>query len=637
MKKIRFLLSLIALLMAVTLLLSFAACKKNDQEFPEDPDEPPAHTNNEVASYFYGYSLKHQQLFRYDFNAAGRPLGAVAVDWYTLQPCKNLQGSAYDRHYEYDHNGRLIGHEIGGAPLSIEYDELGNPVRSVGFSRVGGIVTVEYTCGEQGDILSERVTQHAPTVAPTASQITVYTYDEDGRLTQEDHHAYFYEENCVSFEILYKGYYHTAIMNWNEKGDVVSLTFSKMSDLSFPGQKFLYEWMYDVDGRCVTSGGNTFDSPWSELTECLTVWDENGRLIEADIDVENGATEPSRVDRRYLLAYDEKGNVKESIMYYLKDGKYTTRFTDEFVDGVRVRSSQDRYGTDESGNEKIFPTFVNEYDAVTGKNVKSSNYSKNELEMEWIAEYDTLGRLVVSVREDYRSEMLYQENRTEYEYGEKEDVVKKKILQISFAMDRYDSLIYEYENDVAVRLLFESESTLDGKRVRTVRDNQLDPKTEATVHRVTKIYEDGILTEEEEMAVDYLSEHEWNETFDKTVYTDGKVSLKVSQKDLDDGRSVTLEKQYENDILILDKTTRKEPGTWREGERVYYTRPTSETFVYYAKDGSFDRREEWEYAYHDNGYRSEVLCQTYDEDGKLKHYKMETYDEAGNLISAATT
>ena len=56
----------------------------------------------------------------------------------------------------------------------------------------------------------------------------------------------------------------------------------------------------------------------------------------------------------------------------------------------------------------------------------------------------------------------------------------------------------------------------------------------------------------------------------------------------------------------------------------------------FEKDGSFDRREEWEYAYHDNGYRSQAICKTYDSEDKLLGCKTETYDEKGNLVSSVT-
>ena len=373
MKKIRFLLSLIALMMVVTLVLSLAACKRDGEKLPEDPDEPPAHINNEVASYFYGYSLKHQQLFRYDFNAAGRPLGAVAVDWYTLQPCKNLQGSAYDRHYEYDHNGRLIGHEIGGAPLSIEYDEVGNPVRSVGFSRVGGIVTVEYTCGEQGDILSERVTQHAPTVAPTASQITVYTYDEDGRLIGENDYAYTYDKDTILFDVWYDGSVRPATVALGENGEILSFQLSMK-------ESFSYDWTYDEDGRCISSRGRTLHGPLVMTAECQTVRDENGRLIEANVDREPSVQGANVEDLRYCLTYDEVGQVAQSIIYDLKDGRYTQCLTCNFVDGMKKSYSQDSYVTDASGNEKIIRDSVTEYDPVTGKSLKTSSYRQDMLQ-----------------------------------------------------------------------------------------------------------------------------------------------------------------------------------------------------------------------------------------------------------------
>ena len=132
-------------------------------------------------------------LFRYDFNAAGRPLGAVAVDWYTLEQLVSMGGgSVYDRRYEYYHNGRLIGHTIHNAALTLEYDELGNPVRGIGFAHNGAMITVTYTCSEQGDILSEQLAYRAPAVELSASHQVLYTYDEDGRLINENHLSYSY-------------------------------------------------------------------------------------------------------------------------------------------------------------------------------------------------------------------------------------------------------------------------------------------------------------------------------------------------------------------------------------------------------------------------------------------------------------
>ncbi len=631
MKKNRCLFSFLCLVLTVVLLFSLAACKRGEKELPEEPDEPPAHTNNEVASYFYGYSRKHQQLFRYEFNLAGRPLGAVAVDWYTLEPCKNLQGSAHDYRYKYDHNGRLIGHEIGGAPLLIEYDELGNPVRSVGFSRIGSIVTVEYTCGEQGDVLSERVTQHTPTIAPAASQITVYTYDEDGRLIGENDYAYTYDKDTVLFDAWYDGSAHPVTITLGENGDILSLQFSSKK------KSFRYDWTYDKDGRCISSCGNTFDYGWNTLSECQIERDESGRLIEANITRECDLPGADIHDERYCLTYDETGDVAQSVIYYLKDGKYTRRLTHDFVGGMRKTISQDIYVTDESGNEQIIRDSVTEYDPVTGKSLKTSGYWQDVLQAEWISEYDALGRRIVSVDNGYNAGKLYETKRTEYEYGKQEDVVKKTVTNTYPASNSWETITYEYENGVTVRLLSEDEVTWDGKRIHTWCDSQLDPKTETAIHTITKVSEDGVLTEEEEMTIDYLSEHQWTEKLDRTLYTNGKVSLKVHREDLDDGTSITMKKQYENDILILDQTIRRAPGIWTDGDWTYRTRPTSETYVYYAKDGTFDRREEWEYGYHNNGYRAEALCKTYDEDGKLLHCKTEIYDKEGNLVTVATS
>ena len=123
MKKIRILSLLLCLVLLVLHVCMLSACQK-----------PKAHTNNEAASYFYGYSLYNRCLVRYDFNAAGQPLAAVFVDWYTLQPLEILSKPTYDRRYEYDHEGRLVGHEVHGASLTLEFDEAGNPVRGIGFS-----------------------------------------------------------------------------------------------------------------------------------------------------------------------------------------------------------------------------------------------------------------------------------------------------------------------------------------------------------------------------------------------------------------------------------------------------------------------------------------------------------------------
>ena len=271
--------------------------------------------------------------------------------------------------------------------------------------------------------------------------------------------------------------------------------------------------------------------------------------------------------------------------------------------------------------------------------VKTCLYLQGDLREEMTFSYDTLGRWVVSVNKEYdqyNPGVLYSEERVEYEYGEKEDVVKKTTISTDHASDTWGVETYEYENGMKVRRVSESEYGDAGKRIRMWGDKQIDPETETTIHSIWKRYENGVLIEEEETTVDYMSEHIWRKIFDRTLYTNGKTSIKIHREDLDDGRVVTQEKQYENDILIQVKTTRQEPKNWTNGEWTQYSRPTSETYEYYEKDGSFDRREEWEYAYHENGYRSGTLCQTYDSENKMLSYQMETYDEEGNLVSSVT-
>ena len=408
MKKIRILSLLLCLVLVVLYVCMLSACQK-----------PKAHTNNEAASYFYGYSLYNRCLVRYDFNAAGQPLAAVFVDWYTFQALEILSKPTYDRRYEYDHEGRLVGHEVHGASLTLEYDEAGNPVRGIGFSNNAEMVMVEYTCTEQGRILSERVIcQSLDFLHPRAAVPVVYTYDEKGRLIGENSYAYHYGENSITFEFMDEETPRSVEITLTETGDICSLACPD-------SEEHRYDWVYDDQGRCISSKGRVLSIIWTTVGDCQMTRNENGQLIEANIDRFSVLPGRSITDYRYCFVYDETGAIRQTVVSsYEGDSPLFLRETRDFVGGTLVKYTQEDIGVKQDGQEILHNWYYTEYDKKTGKNLRSVYYlGKDELQTELIQQYDKKDRWQGSFAKDYMNGQLFTERTVEYGYGEKGDIV----------------------------------------------------------------------------------------------------------------------------------------------------------------------------------------------------------------------
>ena len=434
MKKIRILSLLLGLVLVVLHVCMLSACQK-----------PKAHTNNEAASYFYGYSIYNRCLVRYDFNAAGQPLAAVSVDWYTLQPREILSDPTYDRRYEYDHTGRLIGHEVFGASLTIDYDKSGHPVRSVGLSDNNEMVTVEYTCTQEGRILSERVTcQPLDPNITTPAQSVVYTYDEKGRLIGENDHTYHYGENSIAFEFMDEKTPRSVVITLNETGDIQSL--------ACPDDEVLrYDWTYDDHGRCVSSKGRILAIIWTTEAVCQTDWNENGQLIEANVECQSVLPGRSIVDYRYCFAYDGTGAIKQTVVHSISEGANRLRETRDLSDGTLVKYTREDIYVESSGQETLRNWYFTEYDKETGNSLRSMYYQgKDELQTELVQQYDRKGQLQGSVAKTYVNGQLFRETTVAYKYGKQGDVVKVTTENVYHRHGRRTVVVCEYAGGVLV-------------------------------------------------------------------------------------------------------------------------------------------------------------------------------------------
>ena len=169
-------------------------------------------------------------------------------------------------------------------------------------------------------------------------------------------------------------------MTWNELGDIVSLTFSEESKLIFPDQTFLYEWSYDEDGKCISSRGNTFDYGWDIMSECQIERNENGCLTEATVIRKCDVQGADIRDERYCLTYDEAGAHTQTVVHWLgEDGNDTRRYILDFTNGFCVKYLMlAQISADDSGEETIGVTILNEYDPTMRKMIKTCRYRMDE-------------------------------------------------------------------------------------------------------------------------------------------------------------------------------------------------------------------------------------------------------------------
>ena len=232
---------IVVAVLAVTALL-LVACR------PKVPNDEAVNKHNVATSHFFVLSATDKKLYRCDFNEYGRPLGMICVDWYTLQPACYF-GSERDSIYEYDENGRMIGHTYFGAKMELEFDERGYPTQGVGFASLGATYKITYECDEQGRIRKETVVRSNGTV--------VWEYDEQGRLVREDEDTvYAYDADQITITLTYDSKPAEVVLTLNEAGDIGK--FEMSVDYTKPKREW-YDWTYDDWGLCTVSEGTTYD------------------------------------------------------------------------------------------------------------------------------------------------------------------------------------------------------------------------------------------------------------------------------------------------------------------------------------------------------------------------------------------
>ena len=267
--------------------------------------------------------------------------------------------------------------------------------------------------------MSERVIcQSLDSLHPRAAVPVVYTYDEKGRLIGENSYAYHYGENSITFEFMDEETPRSVEITLTETGDIRSLACPD-------SEEHRYDWVYDDQGRCISSKGRVLSIIWTTVGECQTTRNESGQLIEANIDRFSVLPGRSITDYRYCFVYDETGAIRQTVVSsYEGDSPLFLRETRDFVGGTLVKYTQEDIGVKQDGQEILHNWYYTEYDKKTGKNLRSVYYlGKDELQTELIQQYDKKDRWQGSFAKDYMNGQLFAETTVEYGYGEKGDIV----------------------------------------------------------------------------------------------------------------------------------------------------------------------------------------------------------------------
>ena len=626
---------IIAAVLAVTALL-LVACR------PTVPDPEPINKHNVPASHFYVLSVTDKRLYRCDFNEFGRPLGMIAVDWYTLQPTRYF-GSDRDSIYEYDENGRLIGHTYFGAKMELEFDERGYPVRSFGYADLGASYKITYECDDAGRIRRETVVR--------TNGMVIWEYDEQGRLVREGEDvAYTYDADQITLSLTYDRTPTEVVLTLNETGDISK--FDMTVDYRKPKREW-YEWTYDENGRCVSSEGTTLDRFYDSFVDtCTITYDEAGRIVSAVTDMDSSLSEPTNEIRREW-EYDASGAIVKTVDYTGKQNNTATRGTTYFQDGIRC----DRYFEGLSikdGVETVTRHTDYEYDAQTGYMLSSRTmYHKADgtlmLDSESFYEYDEKWRPTAYIYKQYNDGEPYTEEHTYTRYGEGNEVVQIVTEEIDH---RYPSRIVtttDYEAKRKVKLTREtfapdrmSDMELRRALVIQVYDDEGQVVTyDYYTYRGDTMDTLNELIRERHERNDYTEGNGWEKTEQIKTYEGGKLvsdtfktfdeqgMIDYEQTDYQNGiKSAYTEGDYEDKIRI-DKN----------GEATTYHvngRPVTYTTAFYDADGDVTHVEHWEYQYHDNYYTARIACKTCDKDGNLLSQITKTYDEEGNLLADET-
>ena len=640
MKRFLMLLMLCALLATVAL----SAC---DCDGGDPPEEPNPH--NISAGYTYGFSLEHGCLIRYDYNEFGQPLGATDVAWDTLLPMRYLGGNEtykiYDSLYEYDREGRLVGHRLYGAEMQIEFDEHGYPRSSWGYSS-GDRYSVTYTCNSEGRIILASITKgELPKYATTFT----YEYDAKGRPTRVT-------ASKNDYVVTYS--YSDGAVKGEEYGEVYTLSFTEDGRPERYKSEDEYlaraEWSYDeASGRCVKFSdpfGMMLSDGYTAPTVCNLSYDEAGRLalVEAHLGTES-SNKYYKYDRSY--EYGSEGELVrtvETACYAKDEQRKITRI--ELSGGGVADLTIEYFATGEDGVERPTRRTVNEYDADTGCYVHGYTLyidadGKEAKSIATTASYDEYCRFIKKSYDTYDRETGELKDRLEYEYAyEGSDLVRhtERTLHDSEYYGGPSSKTSEYVDLVLVREIkeweiTESESGDVYRDVCTTHYNEEGVETRVEDLRFLngEPFFVDVLTYDlvEGNGIRYVNETTNYEIYNLHHYDKNVKTVFVkTYSDIVAGWT-TVKREYSDDVLIYEHDVAYELG-WEQIDETSSTlgREVSGEYKYYGANGVLERREVCEYEYHENNYRSRKAVKVYDASGALLREYEERYDEKGQLI-----
>lgn len=625
----------IAAALAVTALL-LVACR------PKAPSGEVVNKHNVAASHFYVLSAADEKLYRCDFNEYGRPLGMTCVDWYTLRP-ERYFGSERDSIYEYDENGRIIGHTYFGAKMMLEFDERGYPVKGVGYANNGIRYEIGYECDDLGRIRKETATRSNGTV--------VWEYDEQGRLIREGEDvAYTYDAGQITMTLTYDRTPAEVVLMLNETGDICK--FDMTVDYRKPKREW-YEWTYDENGRCTASDGTTFDRFYDSFVDtCTITYDDQGRIASSIADMDSDFAEPTNEIRREW-EYDKSGAIAKTVAYIAEQDGSATRSTAYFQNGIQC----DRYFEGLSikdGVETVTRHTDYEYDAKTGYMLSGrAVYHKADgtqtPDYEIFNEYDDKDRRTSYIYKRYRDGDLFSEEQTYTRYGDDNEIVQIAVKEIDYDWDTEIVTTTDYQGEKKIKKTLEKRGPGYAEDPRPWRSVDIEVYDEDGRVVICDSYSykgntaeaiDELVREEHER-YDYTEGNGWEHTLQIKLYENGRLTSDCF-KTYDEQRRIDYEMtQYQNGVkttaTVGDYEATMRIELWEGGPAYYMERPVTYTTTFYDADGNATHVEYWEYQYHDNRYTARIACRTCDKDGNFLSQTVKTFDEEGKLLTQETT
>ena len=637
MTKRKILTKIVFLMLLLMTALLLVACR------PNTPGDKLVNKHNVATSHTYVLSVKDKRLYRCDYNEYGRLLGMIAVDWYTLQPGCYF-GNEKDSIYEYDENGRMIGHTYFGAKMELEFDERGYPTQGVGFASLGATYKITYECDEQGRIRKETVVRSNGTV--------VWEYDEQGRLVREGEDvSYAYDGNQITLTLTYDRTPAEIVLTLSEAGDISK--FDMTVDYAKPKREW-YEWTYDESGRCVSSEGTTFDRFYNGFVDtCTMTYDEAGRILSSVTDMDSSASEPTNEIRREW-EYDTSGAIVRTVDYTGKQNNSATRGTTYFQNGIRCSRKFEKLSVKDGVETLTYHTDY-EYDAETGFMLGNRTmYHKADgtlmLDSELLHEYDEKFRCTAYVYKQYKNGEPFTEEHTYTRYGEGYEVVQLVTEEIDHQYPSRIVTTTDYEAHRKVKLTKETfapdrMSNMELRRTLSVQvydaEGQVVTYDYYTYRGDTMDTLSDLIREEHERN-DYTEGNGWQKVEQIKHYEGGKLTDETSQTYDEQGMIDYESTDYQNGVKTAftegDYEDKLRIERWEEGT-TYYTggRPITYTTTRYDTNGNVTQVEYWEYQYHDNYYTARIACKTCDKDGNVLSNTVKTFNEEGQLLTEEQT